>query len=511
MCEMFTRARPYGGLNPHKAAFQAASIGLRPTLPSNLLPMLKSLIERCWAQEPADRPSSSDVLYVLQQNMHLAEVIVEHSGDDTTGSFSVDEMSMSEYDNFNTESLTAEEVAMQLIHCVQENDAGAVRRMLSLNTVDINCKLASEENKTPLHFATTTEMTRLLCDHGALPYIVDDAGDTPLHNFYRLGLSSCIQVLLTNGYRDDIRNNDGLVARECLDVDAAIDRVGRDRAADDMRWLISQNSLVSLSAEQIMQYLHRLSQLKAWNVFAILLEVYREPSISFNGFDLQREGFLAIVEVLKRKHFKTLDLVNNGLWATRDSQGLILRKLISLLRACATTLVDLDIRENGFGDEAALVEPIKACSVLKCLNGNRFPSPPIPLDVVNCIHVFPSSTYRLQLRAELQQLKKRLADIENIGRSLPMPLFLETKDNVTRQKEIDRELVTDKSILRSEPLAVYEVAFIVRQLANSQNCRTISFSNLYLSREATKEITEVQCHELHILLLVLIADIELGC
>ena len=41
--------------------------GLRPTIPRNTDPRLTELLERCWRQNPNERPDFSEILEILQQ------------------------------------------------------------------------------------------------------------------------------------------------------------------------------------------------------------------------------------------------------------------------------------------------------------------------------------------------------------------------------------------------------------------------------------------------------------
>ena len=62
--EILTRATPFPGLNHTQIAFQVVVQGNRPTHPtlSEAPTTLTTLMHRCWAQDPIDRPSFADIL-----------------------------------------------------------------------------------------------------------------------------------------------------------------------------------------------------------------------------------------------------------------------------------------------------------------------------------------------------------------------------------------------------------------------------------------------------------------
>ncbi|XP_074569891.1 serine/threonine-protein kinase STY46-like [Curcuma longa] len=63
--ELLTAKLPYQYLTPIQAAVGVVQQGLRPTIP-NTHPKLAKLLERCWKQDPADRPDFSEILEILQ-------------------------------------------------------------------------------------------------------------------------------------------------------------------------------------------------------------------------------------------------------------------------------------------------------------------------------------------------------------------------------------------------------------------------------------------------------------
>eukprot|EP00741_Cyanophora_paradoxa_P017250 tig00020961_g16661.t1 len=65
--EMLTGQMPFVGYTPVQAAMAVARQGARPPIPSGCPPRLASMIERCWASRPDDRPAFSEVLGMLDE------------------------------------------------------------------------------------------------------------------------------------------------------------------------------------------------------------------------------------------------------------------------------------------------------------------------------------------------------------------------------------------------------------------------------------------------------------
>ncbi|KAF3324916.1 serine/threonine-protein kinase HT1-like isoform X1 [Carex littledalei] len=74
--ELLTGKVPYEYLTPLQAAVGVVQKGLRPTMPKNANPKLAALIERCWQQDPTERPDFSEILEILQQ---LSKEVAEES------------------------------------------------------------------------------------------------------------------------------------------------------------------------------------------------------------------------------------------------------------------------------------------------------------------------------------------------------------------------------------------------------------------------------------------------
>ncbi|KAK3224421.1 hypothetical protein Dsin_011446 [Dipteronia sinensis] len=67
--ELLTGELPYSFLTPLQAAVGVVQKGLRPTIPKHTHPKLVELLERCWRQDPTQRPNFSEITDNLQQIM----------------------------------------------------------------------------------------------------------------------------------------------------------------------------------------------------------------------------------------------------------------------------------------------------------------------------------------------------------------------------------------------------------------------------------------------------------
>ncbi|KAG8497647.1 hypothetical protein CXB51_008852 [Gossypium anomalum] len=65
--ELLTGEIPYSLLTPLQAAVGVVQKSLRPTIPKNTHPRLGELLERCWQQDPTQRPDFSEIIEILQQ------------------------------------------------------------------------------------------------------------------------------------------------------------------------------------------------------------------------------------------------------------------------------------------------------------------------------------------------------------------------------------------------------------------------------------------------------------
>ncbi|XP_008781231.1 serine/threonine-protein kinase STY46-like isoform X2 [Phoenix dactylifera] len=64
--ELLTGKIPYEYLTPLQAAVGVVQKGLRPTIPKHTHPKVAELLEKCWQQDPAQRPDFSEILEILQ-------------------------------------------------------------------------------------------------------------------------------------------------------------------------------------------------------------------------------------------------------------------------------------------------------------------------------------------------------------------------------------------------------------------------------------------------------------
>ncbi|CAN4083503.1 unnamed protein product [Withania somnifera] len=65
--ELLTGEIPYAYLTPLQAAIGVVQQGLRPTIPKSTHPKLAELLEKCWKQDPTERPDFSEILDILKQ------------------------------------------------------------------------------------------------------------------------------------------------------------------------------------------------------------------------------------------------------------------------------------------------------------------------------------------------------------------------------------------------------------------------------------------------------------
>ncbi|XP_047049939.1 serine/threonine-protein kinase STY46-like [Lolium rigidum] len=78
MWELLTGKIPYEYLTPLQAAVGVVQKGLRPTIPKNAHAKLAELLQKCWQEDPAQRPDFSEILGTLQKIAE--EVGEEHNG-----------------------------------------------------------------------------------------------------------------------------------------------------------------------------------------------------------------------------------------------------------------------------------------------------------------------------------------------------------------------------------------------------------------------------------------------
>jgi hypothetical protein len=182
--------------------------------------------------------------------------------------------------------------------------------------------------------ARSNECVKVLCDYGADPYVCDDEGRTALHDFFELGMGSCVDVLLRLGCREDMKDHDGLTPAQLLNVcrvfvakyfsygaqvlkqvESALTRIISDRAVQDMKWLVSQPCITDYSsdAERFRRWLRKAAAYKSWTCLEILLSAFVGDTWCLAGLGLEKEGFIAIAPVLKAMHPLKLDLAGNNI------------------------------------------------------------------------------------------------------------------------------------------------------------------------------------------------------
>ncbi|KAF3542727.1 hypothetical protein DY000_02005513 [Brassica cretica] len=66
---------PYAFLTPLQAAVGVVQKGLRPKIPKKTHPKVKGLLERCWQQDPKERPDFEEIIEMLQQIMIEVNVV----------------------------------------------------------------------------------------------------------------------------------------------------------------------------------------------------------------------------------------------------------------------------------------------------------------------------------------------------------------------------------------------------------------------------------------------------
>lgn len=87
MWELLTGQLPYSSLTPLQAAVGVVQKDLRPLIPKNSHPRLAELLERCWQQDPTQRPDFSEIIEILQ---HIAKEVngkQDRSKDRSSSSF----------------------------------------------------------------------------------------------------------------------------------------------------------------------------------------------------------------------------------------------------------------------------------------------------------------------------------------------------------------------------------------------------------------------------------------
>ncbi|XP_023540082.1 serine/threonine-protein kinase STY17-like isoform X1 [Cucurbita pepo subsp. pepo] len=76
--ELLTGEIPYSSMTPLQAAVGVVQKRLRPVIPKNTHPVLAELLERCWRQDPTERPNFTEILEILKQIADQVENNGEH-------------------------------------------------------------------------------------------------------------------------------------------------------------------------------------------------------------------------------------------------------------------------------------------------------------------------------------------------------------------------------------------------------------------------------------------------
>jgi len=66
--EMLLRGDPFGSLPPKTIIAQVINDKIRPVIPDNVPTVFRKMIEGCWQQDPAPRPTFSVIVKILSQS-----------------------------------------------------------------------------------------------------------------------------------------------------------------------------------------------------------------------------------------------------------------------------------------------------------------------------------------------------------------------------------------------------------------------------------------------------------
>lgn len=64
---MVTGEAAYSSYSPVQAAVGIATCGLRPEIPKDCPQVLRSLMQRCWNNNPAKRPQFAEIIAILNR------------------------------------------------------------------------------------------------------------------------------------------------------------------------------------------------------------------------------------------------------------------------------------------------------------------------------------------------------------------------------------------------------------------------------------------------------------
>lgn len=103
---------------------------------------------------------------------------------------------------------------------------GSLERMKTFPNADPNSKEANS-GRTALHKAAYwghVEIIDYLCNERKVDLDVQDSnGDTALHDAARFGHTGCVKMLISSGAKSDVKNNEGMVAKQIAEKMAKVD------------------------------------------------------------------------------------------------------------------------------------------------------------------------------------------------------------------------------------------------------------------------------------------------
>ncbi|KAL6511173.1 copper transport protein ctr1 [Orobanche hederae] len=78
--ELLTMQQPWSGLSPAQVVGAVAFQNRRLAIPQNTSPMLASLMESCWADDPARRPSFDNIVDTLKKLLKSPLPLIQMAG-----------------------------------------------------------------------------------------------------------------------------------------------------------------------------------------------------------------------------------------------------------------------------------------------------------------------------------------------------------------------------------------------------------------------------------------------
>ena len=89
MYQLLTGEKPFNGEKSVMRLMERAERGERPEIPNNLPKELSNLIQKCWSNNPDDRPSFEEILDILISNNYDGVQLNESDSDNETNSFEI--------------------------------------------------------------------------------------------------------------------------------------------------------------------------------------------------------------------------------------------------------------------------------------------------------------------------------------------------------------------------------------------------------------------------------------